>query len=148
MQAVIGDDALDGAQTNGEVGLPQFLGDDVGGGVGVQEEVTQDLAHGLIGAAVVGLGAGFVGLEGSDAALEEGVQQLIVAGTGKAVSVRDSGDVLLEALAFHEHEETTRESVVWVYGQGAGRAGELVGGGIERQHRVHAGKVRRSGGYV
>jgi hypothetical protein len=131
LQAVIGDDALDRAQADGEVSLAQLLGDDVGGGVGVQEEVAQDLADGLVGAAVVGLGTFFLGLEGQEAAVLEAVQELIIAGTGEAVFVGDGADAGLEALAFEEHEEAAGEVVGAVDVEGTGWAGDLVVGEIE-----------------
>ena len=124
MKAVVGDDATDGAEADGEVGLLEFLGDDLGGGVGVQEEIAQDLADGLFGAAVVGLGAGFAGQQGHGAALEVGCAQLIVAWAGEAEALSDGGGVGVQAFALDEHEEAWGEEVVGADGQGAGGAGE------------------------
>ena len=150
MKAVFGDDAADGAEADGEVGLLEFLGDDVGGDVGVQEEVAQDLADGLFSAAVVGLGAGFVGDQGEGAALEEGGAQLIVAGAGEAEAVGDGGDVSFQAFALDEHEEARGEGVVGGDEQGAGGAGELVEGGVKLEDGVsiHGERVGYGGGYV
>jgi hypothetical protein len=143
LQAVIGDDAADGAEADGEVGLLEFLGDDVGGGVRIQEEVAQDLADGLFGAAVVGLGAGFLGLEGQSAALLEGGAQLVVALAAIAEELGDSRGVRFQAFAVDEHEEAWGEEVAWGHNQGAGGAGELVLVGVEAEERVriHGGRV-------
>jgi hypothetical protein len=47
LQAVIGEDALDTALADREVGLAELLGNDLGGGLRVQKAVAQDLAHGV-----------------------------------------------------------------------------------------------------
>ena len=106
MQAVIGDDAANGAQTDGEVGLSELLRDDLGRSIRIQEDVAQDLPHDLLGAAVVGFGSSFLGLEGRKSTLLESLQQLIITLTAVAVFFDDGDDALLEALAFEEHEET------------------------------------------
>jgi len=107
LQAVISDDALHRADAEGQVGLAQLLGDDLRGGFRVQEPVAQDLTHRFVGAAVVGFGAGFLGLESGQAALLESLQQLIVALPAIAVFAGHSDDVGLQALAFQEHEEAS-----------------------------------------
>jgi hypothetical protein len=106
LQAVIGDDAANGAKTDGEVGLPELLHDDLGRSIGIQEQVAQDLSHHLLGAAVIGFGSSFLGLQGRNAAVMESLQQLIITLAAVAVFFDDSDDVLLEALAFQDHEET------------------------------------------
>jgi hypothetical protein len=105
LQAVIGDDALDRTQADGKVGLVEFLGDDIGRGVWIQEQIAQDLADQLVGAAVIGFGAGLFGLEGGKAVVLKSLQQLVVALATVAIFLGDQGDVLLQALAFDEHEE-------------------------------------------
>ena len=69
MQAVIGDDPFDAAQTEGEMSLAEFLGDDFRRGVGIEKAVAQDLADDLAGAAIIGFGPGLFGLQGGEAAL-------------------------------------------------------------------------------
>jgi hypothetical protein len=64
LQAVLLDDAFHAAGADGEVGLAEFLGDDRGGGVGVEEAVADDLPDNLRGADVVGFGSGFAAEEG------------------------------------------------------------------------------------
>jgi hypothetical protein len=113
------------------MGLTELLGDDVGGGIRVQEAVAHDLQDGLLGASVIGLGAGLVGLKGLQAALLEVLQELVVSLAAVAVFLRGGGDAVLQALAFHEHEEAVGQHVGGGEGQGAGGAGELVSQGVE-----------------
>ena len=148
MQAVIGDDAANGTKADGEVCLPELLHHDLRRSVGIQEDVTQDLPHHLFGAAMVGFGSGFLGLEGGKAAVLESPQQLIIPLAAVAVFFGDGDRVDLEALAFEEHEETVGRGIVWGDGQGAGRAGELMRGGVELKSGLHGGKIREGEGIV
>ncbi len=145
MQAVIGDDALDRTQTDSEVSLAQLLGHDLGGGLRVQKQVAQDLADSLVGAAVIGFGAGFFGLEGEETSVLEGVEQLVIALAAEAVFLGDGGNVLLEALALQEHEEAASQGIGWSDGQRPDGAGELIGIGLEAKGRVHGGRLRGGG---
>jgi hypothetical protein len=148
LQAVIGDNALNRTQADGEVGLAQLLRHDLSRSIWVQEKVAQDLPHRLIGTTIVGFGAGLLRLEGGNAALFEGGQQLIIALTAEAVFFGYSDDVLLEALAFDEHEEAASQNVLGGNGQGAGGAGELIGSRIEPQGALHGAKVGKRGSSV
>lgn len=144
MQAVIGDDALDAAQTNLEAGLAKFLSNDLGGSLRIQKAVAQDLADGLIGAPVIGLGAGLLRLEGGEAALLEGVEDLIVALPAAAVFLGDGGDVVVQTLAFDQHEEAGRRQVGVGDGQSAGGARQLVGFGMELEHGIHGERIKEA----
>ena len=146
MQAVIGNDPLDTAQTDLEVGLAKFLSHDLGGSLRIQKEVAQDLADGLIGTAVIGLGAGLLRLEGGQATLLEGVEDLIVALTAVAVFLGDGGDIVIQTLAFNEHEETGGQRVGAGDGQGAGGTSQLVSFRIELEKSIHGGSLRKAGG--
>jgi hypothetical protein len=95
--------------------------------------MAQDLAHHLVGAAVVGFGAGFPGLESQEAALLESVQDLVITLAAITIFLRDRDDASIQALAFLEHEKAAGQFVGVGNGQGAGGAGELTGGGIELQ---------------
>jgi hypothetical protein len=141
LQAVIGDNTLNRTQADAEVGLAELLRDDLSRGSRVQEEVAQDLAHRLIGTAIVGFGATFLWLEGWNAALLKSGEQLVIALTAEAVLLGYGDDVLLEALAFHEHEEAASQDVLGRNGQDAGVAGELVGGRVELQGVLHGARL-------
>ena len=93
--------------------------------------MAHDLADRWVGAAVVGFGTGFPGLQSGQAALVIGGQQLVVTLAAIAVFLGDLGDVLLEALAFLEHEKAAGQGIPWGHGQGTGWADELVSGKVE-----------------
>jgi hypothetical protein len=105
LKAQVGDGAQDTAQADREMGLTELLGDDLGRGIRIQEAVAHDLAENLLGASVIGLGAGLLGLKGLQATLLELMQQLIVSLAAVAVFLGDGGDAVLQTLAFQEHEE-------------------------------------------
>ena len=133
LKAVIGDDPLDTAPADGEVGLAELLGDDIGGRVGIQEAVAQDLADRLVGTPIIGFGAGLLRLEGGEATALEGIEDLIIALTAIAILLGDGGDVGFQTFAFDQHEEAVGQLVGGFNGEGAGRAGELVSLGIKLQ---------------
>lgn len=108
------------------MGLAQPLGDHLGRSLRVEKEIAQDLTDGLVGAAVIGFGAGFIGLEGGQAAALEFSQELIITLATIAISLGHSADVPVEALAFNEHQEATGQEVGGQHGQGTARAGEDV----------------------
>ena len=133
LKAVIGDDPLDTAPADGEVGLAELLGDDIGGSVGIQEAVAQDLADRLVGTPIIGFGAGLLRLEGGEATALEGIEDLIIALTAIAILLGDGSDVGIQTFAFDQHEEAVGQLVGGFNGEGAGRAGELVSLGIKLQ---------------
>jgi hypothetical protein len=140
LQAVIGDDPFDAAQTEGQTRLAEFLDDDGGGDLGIQKTVAQDLADELVGAAVVGFGAGLPRLEGGQAALLVVGEHLVITLAAEAVFFGGVGDLRVQALAFDQHQETAGLLVGGGDGQGAGGAGELLGLGIELEAGIHGAK--------
>ena len=57
MEAVIGDDPFDAALADGMTLLADFLSDDGGGRVRVEEATADDQTDDLVGAAVIGFGS-------------------------------------------------------------------------------------------
>jgi hypothetical protein len=145
LQAVVGEDALDAALADREVGLAQFLGDDGGAGVRIQVAIAQDLADDGVSAARGGFGAGFVGEERGDATLEIGGVELVITLAAAAIFGGDGGDGLGEALALQEHEETLGLGIVSGDRQGARGSADELADGIERECGVHGDKVREAG---
>jgi hypothetical protein len=78
LQAEVLDDAFDAPGADRQTGLAQFLGDDFGRGLGIEEAVADDLADDFIGAAVVAFGSGRLVDEGRDALLGKALTQLEV----------------------------------------------------------------------
>jgi len=98
--------------------------------------VAQDLADGLVGAAIIALGTGLLGLESLQAAALEAGEQLIITLATVAVFSSHGADVIVEAFPFQEHEEAAGRRVVREQVERAGGAVELVGGGVEGE-RLH-----------
>jgi len=107
----VGEDALDRAQADGKMGLAQLLGDDLGRGLRVQEAVPQHLARGLLGAAVVGFGAGLFGQERRQAAGLKGAEELVIALAGITVALGHRTNAGLLALAFDQHKKLVGQLV-------------------------------------
>jgi hypothetical protein len=128
--------------------LPELLGDDLGRSVGVQKTIAQDLADDLIGAPIIGFGAGLLGLQSGEAALLVSFEQLVVALATKPIFLSDGADLSFQALAFDEHEEAAGELVGGSDGQGSHRTGELAGIGMKLEGRIHEGKVTGGGRIV
>ena len=71
---------------------------------------------------------------------------MIIALAAKAVFFSRGADLPLEALPFDEHEEAAGLFVADRNRQGAGRAGELLGFGIELELGIHGAKLNPGGG--
>ena len=70
MQAEFGNDAFDTAVADGQAGLAELLGDDGGGGLGIEEPLPDDLADDFVGASGTGLGTAFAAEQGRGATFE------------------------------------------------------------------------------
>jgi len=92
--------------------------------------------------------AGLLRFNSRQAALFEGVEDLVIALAAKTVLLSDVSDIVLQALAFHEHQETTSQLVGGGNGQRAGWAGELMGLSVEPEVWVHEERLKEEGGYV
>ena len=125
--------------------LPEFLGDDFRRSFRIEKAIAQDLADDLAGAAIIGFGAGLFGLQGGEAAFLVGGQDLIITLATITIFLSGRADLGFQTLAFKDHEEAAGQVVGGGDGQGACRAGELPGLGVELERGVHAGKVARSG---
>lgn len=74
--------------------------------------MTQDLADGFVGTAIVSLGPGFVCLESWQTATLEVLEQLVIALATIAVFGGDLSDVIVETFPLHKHEEAAGGRVV------------------------------------
>ena len=77
MKAVLGDDTVDTTGADREAGLPELLGDDFRGSIGVEKAMPNDLAHEFIGASIVRFGSARFALQRCGAVLVEGIAQLM-----------------------------------------------------------------------
>ena len=144
MQAVIGDDPFDAALANHMAVLADFLSDDFGGRIRIQEPRADDQAHDLIGAAVIGFGSRGLQEQTLGALLEEVGQNLVITLAGEIEFLGGLGRAEAFALALDEHGQATRNLVVLGDQEGAARAGEaeLVSG----ERNVHGRRVARASG--
>lgn len=110
--------------------------------------MAQDLSHDLIGAAVIGFGTGLLRFKSEQAAGLVSLQKLVVALAAKAVLLGDVDDVILQTLAFKEHEEAMSQWIGRTHGQVADGADQLVSFGIELQGRIHGRRIAEAGGSV
>ena len=116
--------------------LGQLLGNDRGRGLGIQEAVANDLANDLVGAAVVGFGAGGFALQRERSVFSEEVEQLEVALSAIAELSGSLGRAEAFALAFEEHGQFESDLIVGGHEEGTGgsREGRLLLG-IENNHK-------------
>ena len=59
MKAKLGNDPVDRPFADTEVGLSEFLSNDLGGCLWIQKTMTDDLANHFLGATIVGFGSSF-----------------------------------------------------------------------------------------
>lgn len=115
--------------------LGQLLGNDLSRGLRIQEAVANDLANDLVGAAVVGFGAGGFALQSESSVFLEEVEQLEVALS--AITELSGGfrRAYAFALAFEEHGQFESDLIVGGHEEGTGgsREGRLLLG-IENNH--------------
>ena len=138
METEVGDDAFDAALADGEVFLNQFLGDDFGGAVGIEESLGDDASDDFGGAAMIGLGTRGLGLKGLGTAFAEGGQELVVALAAVAEARGNLGDRAIGTLTGDEHGELLGEDVGRIDGELA--AGSTEAEGIRIDGEGHGGK--------
>jgi hypothetical protein len=143
LQAVIGDDAVDATQADGEIGLAKFLSDHFWRSVRVQEEIAQDLAHGLVGAPVIRSGPGLLRLKSREAPCLVGLQQLVITLAAESIMLGDQEDVAFQALALQQHEKAMSLFIGGGDVQSACGAADLVSLGIKLEGSRHGEKSKR-----
>lgn len=99
------------------VSLAEFLSDDLGRGLRIQEAMADDLADDFVGAPVIGLGAGGFTVQSQGAVFFEQMEQLEIAGFGIAEFFGGLGGTGAFALAFEEHGQLEGEFIVGGDGQ-------------------------------
>jgi hypothetical protein len=111
---------LDTAGSDGHPALSDFLGNDFGGGVGIEETVAEDLSVDLVGSSIVGFRSPFLVPEALGATLPKTPQDLEVMLPG--VVVFPSGPRRSEAftLAFDKHGQFHGDFIVAIDRQSAG----------------------------
>jgi hypothetical protein len=113
LQPELSDDPVDGAFTDAEVALSEFLSDDFGAGFRIQEAVTDDLADEFLGASVIRFGAAFGAEEGRATFLQKKGAQLEVTLTTEAEFGGGAVNALRAAFALDEHGEFAGDFIVF-----------------------------------
>jgi len=134
LQAVAGNDAVDATGADGMAELTKFLGDDGGGGIGVEEAISDDQADDFVGATVEGLRTALMILQYGRAVLVIPPAQLEVALLAVPISAGGLQGAEV-AFALDEHKELTGNGIVGADGQRAAWADQALGGPVYRKHR-------------
>jgi hypothetical protein len=112
LQPKLSDDAVDGAFTDAEVTLAEFLSNDLGAGFRVGEAVANDLADEFLGAPVIGFGAAFSAEEGRATFLEKEGAELEVTLTAIAEFGGGMINTLGAAFTLDEHGKFAGDFIV------------------------------------
>jgi len=124
LKAVLVENALDAAVAEGHAALADFLDDDLGGGIGIEEKVANDLSDDFVGSAIVGFGPPLLVLEAVGAALLKTAQELKVALSGVVVLSGGPRGSQAFTLALQEHGQFQGDFIIGSHRQGAGAAFE------------------------
>jgi hypothetical protein len=136
LQSELSDDAVDGAFTDAEVTLSEFLSDDFAAGFRVQEAVTDDLADEFLGASIIGFRATFGAAEGRATFLQKKGAELEVTLTTEAEFGGGAVNAFRAAFALDQHGEFAGDFIVLGNGQGSGWALDAF---LEQLEGNHAG---------
>jgi hypothetical protein len=131
LQAVLLNDADNTPNTDLKAGLAQFLRDDLDGGVGIEEAVTDDLANDLVGADIVAFGTGLVALETHASMFTIEFEQLKISLFAEFKLGGGLGGAKSFALAFDEHGQAGDDEVVRKNGEFSGGANDASGRNVE-----------------
>jgi hypothetical protein len=118
LQTELSYDAVHGSFAYAEVTLSEFLSDDLGTGVRIQESVADDLAHEFLGAAVVGFGASLGAEKALTAFFKEESAELEIALTAETEFGRGAINAFRAAFAFDEHGQLESDFVIIGYREG------------------------------
>jgi hypothetical protein len=118
LKAKLGNNAIHGAFADAEVALPEFLGNDIGAGLGIQEPVADDLTNDFLGSAEVGFGSSFGAEKAQTAMLKEESSQLEIALAAETESCGHLVNVFGAAFSGDEHSQFARDFIVFGNRQG------------------------------
>jgi hypothetical protein len=113
LQSELRNDAVDGAFTDAEITLSEFLRDDFGAGFRIQEAVTDNLADEFLSAPVRGFGASFGAEQGRAAFLQKKGGELEVTLTAETEFGGGAVNALRAAFALDEHGEFAGDFIVF-----------------------------------
>ena len=114
--------------------LAQFLRDDGGRGLGIEEPVANNLAHNLVSPAIVRLGASLLALQDGRAVLEVLALELKVTLFAESILLGGLQGAELPALALDKHRQSPGDLVVSSNGQGSMRADKSCSREVHGEH--------------
>ncbi|MGA2160436.1 MAG: hypothetical protein ABSG90_14640 [Dehalococcoidia bacterium] len=117
MKAVFREHPFHTADGKGKPILVEFLGNNLGREVGVQESIADDLTYDLLGSAVVTFGSGFAAFESIGPMVFKLLQDLVVALSGVAKLLGHLGGAKAFTLAFKEHGELASDFIIFPDGK-------------------------------
>jgi hypothetical protein len=126
LKAVLLKDADDTTGADRESGLAELLCDDLNRGVRIEEAVPDDLPNDLVGADIVGFGAGLVRHESIFTTLTIEFEQLKISLSAEAELRGGIDDANPFALAFEEHGEAGNDEIIRTNGKLSGWADDTV----------------------
>ena len=126
--------------------LPDFLSDDGGGTIRVQESTTDGQADNLVGAAVIGLGSWGLQQQTLGTLLVKGGQDLVIAWAGELIFLSGLGRAEALALPFDEHGQAAADLVVIGHQEGAASSCEAEL--IVAEANIHGKRVGGREAYV
>ncbi len=144
MKSELGDDTVHSPFADTEVTLSEFLSDDFGARVRIQETVTDDLTDQFLGAPVVSFGAPLGTEESAAAFVKEEGSELKVTLTAKPEFSRSTVDAVRSAFAVDEHGKFTRDFIIFGNGQGAEFALDAFVEKFERDHEASWAEGQKS----
>jgi hypothetical protein len=131
LKAILLDDAHDTASANWETRLTKLLCEDVEGGIGIKEAVTNDLADDLVGANIVAFGTWLMAKESWATLFTKEFEQLKISLFAEAELLGRLGGPDPLALAFDEHREAEDNEVIRKDGKLSGGPDDPVGRHVE-----------------
>jgi hypothetical protein len=115
--------------------LAQFLRDDGGGGLGIEEAMADNLTNDLVSPAIVGFGAALLALQGRRAVLEVLVPELKIALLAESILLGGLQRAEFTALALDKHRQSPGNVVVVGDRKGSVRADESCSRKVHGEHR-------------
>jgi hypothetical protein len=131
LKAELFDHPFDAADTDDPTRLVEFLGDDGGSRLGIEEALADDLTNDFVGAAVIALGAAFLAGQSGGPAFAERLAELEVSLFTEAEVAGGLERTTAMAFAVNEHGEFACHLIVGGDRESASGTDKLVFLGIE-----------------
>jgi hypothetical protein len=119
LESELADDTVDGAFADLEFALSEFLSNDFGACLRIQESVADDLTDKFLSSTIFGFGTSFITQQGLGTLFQEEVPELEVTLTTESELGSGAVDAFGTAFTLYEHGELKGDFVVIGNGEGA-----------------------------